>query len=276
MADIEARWSYPRRTRGRIAVLIDDGRTPSPERLVAEMDSHIQAMSDLLGQPVPERELPWVRGSFLGLNRMSILCWALCGQDENPGELTRLDRHEVAHTLITVLSDPDHSPPSLLSEGWAESQERDRNVQIRYLAEKHKKGLTFSLQELVGADMYRRGGPAYWEGGPVVLYLIQRYGPETFFRLYSGSREDSFHEDCQATLGNSWQTVEEDFWKWLEAEDELLAEADVERPDVAQRRTRPVGRSGRLAGAGGRLPRGEQGSRAATHEHGLCARRGAG
>lgn len=233
MADVEARWSYPRRTRGRIAVLIDDGRTPSPEKLVAQMDRHIQAMCDLLGQPVPEGELPWVRGSFLGFNRVAISSWAFCGQDKDPGELTRLDRHEVAHTLITVLSDPDHNPPSLLSEGWAESQERGRDVQIRYLAEKRKVGLAFSLEELVEPDMYRRGGAVYWQGGPVVLYLIQRYGPESFFRFYSAAREDSFFEDCQATLGDSWQTVEKDFWKWLEAEEELLAEADAKRPEVA-------------------------------------------
>jgi hypothetical protein len=66
----------------------------------------------------------------------------------------------------------------------------------------------------------------------VVHYLIDRYGGETFLRLYSGVRRDSFHDNCRAILGDSWETVEEDFWKWLEAEGELLAEADGEQPQV--------------------------------------------
>ncbi|MHC4405779.1 MAG: hypothetical protein ACYTG0_39535 [Planctomycetota bacterium] len=233
MLDVNARWRCPRWTRGRHAVLMDDGRTPSAEKLVAEMDHHIQAMSDLLGQPVPEMEFPWVRGSLFGLGRMAILYWALCGQDENPGELTYLDRHEVAHTVITAISAPHHRPPTLLREGWAESQSKDRNAQIRYLAKKRKEGLAFSLQELVGPDMYERGGPAYWEGGPLVHCLMDRYGPETFFRLYSAARKDSFRDDCRAILGDSWETVEENFWEWLEAEEKLLAEADVQQPDAA-------------------------------------------
>ena len=233
MMDIEARRRYSRWTRGRYAVLMDDGQTPTPEKLVAEMDNHIQVMSDLLGQPVPEMEFPWVRGSLFGLNRLSIAPWALCGQGRNPGELTDLDRHEVAHSLINALSSPDGHPPSLLGEGWAESQSWDRNEQIRNLAKKRQEGLTCSLQEMVGPDRYHRGGPAYWEGGPVVNYLMERYGPKTFFRLYSGTREDSFHDDCQAILGDSWETVEEDFWKWIEAEKELLPEADVDQPDAA-------------------------------------------
>ncbi|MHC4399982.1 MAG: hypothetical protein ACYTG0_09905 [Planctomycetota bacterium] len=233
MFDIEARWRYPRWTRGRHAVLMDDGQTLSPEKLVAEMDNHIQAMADLLGQPVPSTEFPWVRGPLFGLDGQAVYHWALCGHEEDPGELTHLDRHEVAHALITALSGPDQYPPRLLIEGWAESQSSDRNKQIRNLAKDRKRGRAYSLQEFVRPDGYGGGGPAYLEGGPVVHYLIERYGAETFFRLYSGVRRDSFHKDCRAILGDSWETVEEDFWEWIEAEDELLAEGDVEESDAA-------------------------------------------
>jgi hypothetical protein len=114
--NVEAWWRYPRWTRGRHAVLIDDGRSPSPEKLVAEMDRHVQAMADLLGQPVPDKEFPWVRGSLFGFNGRAVFLWAICAPAD-AGELTDIDRHEVAHTLITALSGPDQDPPSLFTEG---------------------------------------------------------------------------------------------------------------------------------------------------------------
>jgi hypothetical protein len=234
--EIEARRRYARWTRGRHVVLLDDGQTPSAEKLVAEMDHHIRAMADLLGQPVPSTEILWVRGPLFGVRGGAIYYWSICAHEDAPDELTHLDRHEVAHSLITAISGPDQYPPRLLAEGWAEFQSSDRNGQIRYLAEGHEEGRTCSLQDLVGFDMYGEGGPAYSEGGPVVHYLIERYGPKVFFRLYSGVRRDSFHDDCRVILGDSWETVEEDFWKWLEAEDALLAESDVYQPNAA-----PVG-----------------------------------
>ena len=131
--------------------------------------------------------------------------------------------------LITALSGPDQDPPCLFTEGWAESQSNNRAEQIRHLASARKGGWACSLQELVEPAHYglmRPASWAYWEGGPVVHYLIHRYGPRTFLRLYAGVRRDSFHEDCRAILGDSWETVEEGFWKWIEAEDKLLARAD--------------------------------------------------
>ena len=85
--DVQAWWRYPSWTRGRHAVLIDDGRSPSPEKLAAEMDRHIQAMADLLGQPVPNKEFPWVRGSLFGFNGRALFLWAICAQVD-AGELT--------------------------------------------------------------------------------------------------------------------------------------------------------------------------------------------
>ena len=85
------------------------------------MDSHLQAMAQLLGQPVPDYKFPWVRGSLFGLNSRAVVLWALCGDVDNPAELTHLDYHEMAHTLITTLAGTDHVPPFVLIEGWAES-----------------------------------------------------------------------------------------------------------------------------------------------------------
>jgi len=225
--DIYARLCYPRWTHGRHTVLIDDGTITHPEKLVTDMDRHIRAMSDLLGQPVPAVEIAWVRGPLLRLKGKAILCWALTGRNEDPNSVTSLDRHEVAHTVITVLSEPDHRPPTLLKEGWATSQSRDRQAQIRHLAKERREGSAYSLKELTGPDMYERNlGPVYWVGGPVVHFLMERYGPEFFFKLYSSSRKDNFFNNCQKILGHSWEEVEKHFWAWLEAEEAKLVEAD--------------------------------------------------
>lgn len=225
--DIYARSCYPRWTHGRHTVLIDDGTITHPEKLVTDMDRHIQAMSDLLGQPAPALEIMWVRGPLLGIKGKAILCWALTGRNEDPNRVTSLDRHEVAHTVITVLSEPGHRPPTLLKEGWAVSQSRDRHAQIRHLAKRRWEGSAYSLKELTGPDMYERPlGPVYWVGGPVVHFLMERYGPDVFFKLYSSSRKANFFANCQTILGHSWEEVEILFWAWLEAEEAKLAKVD--------------------------------------------------
>ena len=225
--DLEARRKYSRWIYGRHAVLMDKGQTPNAKRLVTEMDEHIEAMAGLLGQPVPDKEFPWVRGSLFGQNGRAVFRWALCGHSEDPGELTYLDRHEVAHTLITALGGPDHDPPFVFIEGWAESQSSDRDQQIQHLARRHRQQTTYSLRALVEPDWYGRGsGPVYWQGGPLAHYLMQRYSPEVFFELYAGVRPNSFDEDCQRILGSSWDNVESDFWEWIEEEAARLATND--------------------------------------------------
>ena len=227
MLDLEARRRYTRWTDGRHTVLMDRGQTPDAERLVAEMDDHIEAMCALLGEAVPDKELPWVRGPLFGQNGRAVFRWALCGHSDDPAELTYLDRHEIAHTLITALAGPFHDPPMLLIEGWAETQSSDRDRQIQSLAERHRNDTAYSLQELVGPDWYGRGsGPVYWQGGPLAHYLMQHYSPEIFFELYAGVRPGSFHQDCQRILGDSWVDVETEFWKWIEAEAARLTKAN--------------------------------------------------
>lgn len=240
---IEAKCRYPAWTRGRHVTLIDDGHSPHPDKLVADMDHHIKAMAKLLGQTVPNVEFPWVRGSIFGFTGRAMYLWAICGNirrwpDEKSENLCYVDRHEVAHTLITALCGPDQYPPCLLMEGWAESQSVDRNMLIHQLAQARRDGRTLSLQELVEPRTYIQIGQpwAYSEGGPLVLYLMHHYSPATFLRLYADARLETFHDDCRAILGDSWQTVEDGFWKWLEAEDKLLLEAAKKTRNQAMHR----------------------------------------
>lgn len=217
--DLEARIRYPRWTRGRHAILLDRGETPEARRLVAEMDAHIEAMASLLGQPVPDSELPWVRGSLAGRSGIAVGLWALCGDETAPAEVTYLDRHEVAHTLITALAGADHYPPFLLIEGWAESQSLDHDLMITTLRDNRLMGDCYSLEELVDDRWYYTGnGPVYWQGGPLVIYLMEHYGPEKFFELYRGVHPRTFHADCERILGDSWERVESDFWEWFDLE----------------------------------------------------------
>jgi hypothetical protein len=156
---------------------------------------------------------------MFGHTGRAVIVWALCKQDDHPAELTRLDRHEAAHTLITALAGPDQDPPFLFIEGWAESQSADRDEQISSLADKYKTGQTYSLGELVAPEWYGNGnGPVYWEGGPLVHYLIDHYGGEKLFQLYAEVQNETFDADCQRILGDSWETVEKDFWRWVVAE----------------------------------------------------------
>jgi hypothetical protein len=219
LLDLQARWKYPRWTHGRHLVQIDSGEVAEAEQLVHKMDEHLARMASLLEQPMPNVELAWVRGSLVRHDARAVLAWGLCGRDGEPAELTGLDRHEMAHTLITMLGGPDQDPPFVLVEGWAESQSADRDVQITHLADMYEAKRTYTLEELVGPAWYGTGqGPVYWEGGPLVHYLMERFEGEKFFELYTGVRQPTFHHDCERILGVSWKQMEEDFWIWVKNE----------------------------------------------------------
>ena len=218
-ADVEASLAYSRRVHGKHVELIDDGDTPNAAKLVREMDDHIQSMSDLLGQPVPPGRSAWVRGKLLWFDGRAVGPWAIC--DTQNTELDYLDRHEVAHTLIFRLCGPDNDPPSLLAEGWAEYQSVPVDDMIRTLKELADGEEVSPLSDLVSPKYYDRPiGDMYTHGGPLVAYLIERYGPETFFELYRDVRQSTFLSDGHRILGESWASVESDFWNWLDVEAE--------------------------------------------------------
>ena len=232
--DVQARWQYPRWEYGRHVILIDDGQTPDPARLVDAMDAHIERMAALLNQPVPSGRVRWVRGSLVGQRGRAIVAWAICEPaPDHPADLTELDRHEVAHVLITALSGPDHEPPSILGEGWAVYQSENQDQKLASLQRQRRLHSTTPLDEMIDPDWYSRGlGPAYSEGGPFVRYLIERYGPQKFFELYRGVRPVSFQEDCQRILGASWAQVESDFWRWVHERAPTTSLADASRIEL--------------------------------------------
>lgn len=219
IADVEARLRYPRWTMGRHVMLLDDGQTPQGTELVGQMDRHIEAMAARLHASVPSGQARWVRGALLWQHGNALISWAICDSELDSPSLTALDRHEMAHVAITLMGDVDQCPPMLLAEGWAESQSKDRNELIIDLADRHEHLDRYTLQELVGPEWYGRSfGPVYYYGGPLVIYLMEHYGPEKFLALYNNPRSSTFLAHCEQILGDSWSDVEEHFWQWLQTE----------------------------------------------------------
>ncbi len=234
IGDAEARWKYPRWTYGKHVVLHDNGHSADPATLIAQMDEHFEQMAARLHTTPPARKANWVRGSLIGLHNHAALNWVICDGDLDSAELKHLDRHEAAHVFIALLGSVDQDPPMLLCEGWAESQSQDRDDMILTLADMPLNDDDYSLQALIRPEWYGRSdGPAYSHGGPLVIYLMEHYGPEKFLRLYHGVRRDTFEADCERILGDVWPTVEEQFWDWLKKETKkLLAERERLTPNA--------------------------------------------
>ncbi len=217
-------------------MLIDDGERCEPEKLLAHMDEHMEQMAAHLQVSVPVTPMRWVRGSLVGQHGRAFWNCGICNETDLPTELTTLDRHEMAHVLITMTSDKEQNPPAVLAEGWAESQSRDRADLILALVDKYNQGEQYTLQELIGPDWYNRSaGPAYHHGGPLVIYLMEHYGPEKFLSLYHGVRPATFLADCERILGDSWEVVEERFWKWLDQEATAALAALAEHQGIVEK-----------------------------------------
>ena len=216
LADLEARWFYPERTPGKWVTMV--GATSKDARAqVAAMDRHVDALLARLDQPATW-PIVWYRGSLLGLDRCAIYDMALgteVGQWP-PGAdgLTNLDRHEVAHCVITRNYTARSDPPRVLMEGWAQANQGTPAEELAVTAwDDHQKGLSLTLRQLVAPDWYWYSGPAaYNQGAPLVNYLLRVYGPERFLKLYTTCQQATFEADCRATLGIGLDELDAAFW----------------------------------------------------------------
>ncbi len=169
-ADLEARWLYAERTPGKWVTMV--GATSRDARAeVAAMDRHVDALLARLDQPATW-PIRWYRGPVLGLGRCAIYDMALGSEAGQfpPGVdgLTDLDRHEVAHCVITANYTTWSDPPRVLMEGWARANEGTPAADLAVIAwDEHQKGLSFTLRQLVAPDWYWYSGPAaYSQGAP--------------------------------------------------------------------------------------------------------------
>ncbi len=117
LVDLETRWFYPVRTPGKWVTMV--GAKASDARvLVAAMDRHVESALSRLDQSATW-PIVWYRGPIFGLRQCAIYDMAIgseVGQSQRGADgLTDLDRHEVAHCVITrnytARSDPPRNSP---------------------------------------------------------------------------------------------------------------------------------------------------------------------
>ncbi len=244
-AEVAVPWAYPRRLESdRVVMFYRDGLA-DPGQDLADMDRHVADLERQSGRPLLAK-IQWVRGVPPGTAGLSTPGFAF-GSDASPAG--RLDRHELAHSVLNQHVAPGSVPPALLNEGWAEavSREDPRHalgaLQLRrevaqlcrltdgefaetlsgfldpagmgQLVQASKdRGEDFSLlTEFTGDFWYHRGrGPVYGFGRSFVAYLIREYGTPKFIDLYYRVRPGTFAADCREVFGVSAVELERQFW----------------------------------------------------------------
>ncbi len=98
---------------------------------------------------------------------------------------------------------PGFAPPAVLTEGWAEANQAiDPADQARSLQDNLWLGRGLSLRQLTAPDWYdRHEWAVYVHGGPLVTFVLRRFGPERFLRLYTTCSPSTFATDCRRILG---------------------------------------------------------------------------
>jgi hypothetical protein len=228
--EAEAPFAYPRRLQTqRLVMFYDDGVT-EPQRDIEAMDRFLADLEERTGRELRGR-VHWVRGKLLRRGRMNLRGLALgstASPDDwdlghHPGRLS-VDRHELAHAWMYQVQPPGTAAPTLLIEGWAESQGGPTEQTLAALALHSRqlwlqeRGITEEktpsyLRDLTGPAWYHRiGGPCYSVGGAFSAYLIRVSGIEPYLELYFASRPGRFAEVFEEVIGQDLDTVEKSFW----------------------------------------------------------------
>ena len=216
---VESKAQYPMLSAGQHVNLLHDASLKNTADLVAKMDTHIATMASVLGQSPPPTKSNWVRGSLSGQTGRSVGAWAIC--DTGPqNTLQYLDKHELAHTTISLLGGTQVDMPMLLAEGWASSQSANRSDAILNLIDMRRSGQAWPLSEFITDNNYGKSIPqTYSHGAPFTWFLLDRFGGPKFLELYQTVRRATFQEDVFEVLETHWKQLEKDFWAWLEAQE---------------------------------------------------------
>jgi hypothetical protein len=197
-------------------------KTDDARKQVAAMDRHIEASLARLDQSATW-PIVWYRGPIFGLRQCAIYDMAVgseVGSYYQRGDdgLTELDRHEVAHCVITRFYTAKSDPPRVLMEGWAQANQGTSAEDLADTAwNDRQRGLNLPLRKLVAPDWYWYSGPtAYNQGAPLVNYLLRVYGPERFLKLYTTCRQETFESDLRACLGIDLDDLDAAYWADVE------------------------------------------------------------
>lgn len=154
----------------------------------------------------------------MGQGNCSFLGLAL-GSTNSPvgwsGAAGSLDRHELAHAVITQQRPITADPPMLLHEGWAESQSGATSSELAARAiREHESHPELRIANLFEPDWYHYdSGAVYSYGGALVDFLIRRFGSAKFVALYNRCQPATFAADFQAVYGQRLADVEAAFWR---------------------------------------------------------------
>lgn len=215
LMEAQAEVFVPRRLEtDRLIMFYDQLATPQLD--IEVMDQHVARLEERVGSPL-RAKIHWVRGSLLGQGNCSFLGLAL-GSTQSPADWSSaegyLDRHELAHAVITQQRPLTADPPMVLHEGWAESQSgrASRELAARAIQE-HESQPELCVADLFGPDWYHRDeGPVYSYGGAMVDFLIRRCGIVKFVELYNGCQPTTYAADFHAVYGQSLASLEAAFW----------------------------------------------------------------
>ena len=226
LMEVQAGHAYPHRLESERLVMFYGDGVAEPEADLEAMERHVARLEALTGTPL-RGKIHWVRGGLLGRGRMA-LCGLALGSERGPaawdakrdGGWPSLDQHELAHAVLHQRYKPETDPPTLLVEGWAESQSGPDAPRLARRALDSRAFRRRSLRALVGPDWYHRiGAPSYDVGGAFVDFLLRRHGVAPCLELYFGCTEETFPEDVRRVYGRDLEALEEEFW----AEAERLA-----------------------------------------------------
>lgn len=211
--EAQASWFYPERTESdRLVMFYRELDAINAD--VEAMDRHVAELEEMLGTPLRSK-VHWVRGSLLGQSGLSFLGLAL-GSRESPA--STLDRHEIAHAVLTQLRVPSADPPMVLHEGWAESQSGVDSSTLAARALKAKmEDPTIRVVDLLDEEIYRLdAGRAYSYGGAFVDFLIREFSVGHFVKIYNKWSVKTSEADFRTVYGMSISELERAFW--LDAE----------------------------------------------------------
>jgi hypothetical protein len=217
------RYQYPNRLEGQRVVMVYD-QVPDPAGDIAAMDRFVQQVEELLGRRC-KTKVHWIRGGVIGLGPKynQGLAFGPAVTDQ-PG-LTWIDRHEVAHFVLHHHCGPDNTPPSLLQEGWAETQSGQESVNLARAWRLKRNDEVLTLRELTNDYWYNnREGRIYTRGGILVEFILREYGPKKLFELYTTCRPKTFADDCGRILGVDLDELDRRCWADVEKQVSQMGE----------------------------------------------------
>jgi len=124
VAEAHAKYLSPHRIETAHLVMFYDDRIKDPENDARDMDRHVAQMEQLTGLRL-RTKIYYIRSSFYDDRHFSFLGLAF-GSSQSPPSY--VDLHELAHATIGQSATTDSDPPTLLAEGWAESQSNSPRV----------------------------------------------------------------------------------------------------------------------------------------------------